>query len=464
MEHFEMLVIGAGPGGYVAAIRAAQLGMQVGLVESRPTLGGTCLNIGCIPSKALLESSEHFHAARHKLTDHGIDLASVELNLPQMMARKIRIVQELCDGLPLLMKKNRIKVLFGRGSLTPEGKVRIAGSEEKTIGADHIILAMGSVPVELPFLPFDGRLVVSSTEALSFEEMPEHLVVVGAGAIGLELGSVWSRLGSQVTVLELLQRIAPMSDSEISRQLQRFLSSQGISFRLGCQVSGLDRGNDGARVLFQNEKGEEESLTCERLLVAVGRRPLTEDAGLEEAGITLDEKRRVQVDSRFRTSIPNVYAIGDLIHGPMLAHKAEEDGVACAELIAGHAGHVNYANVPNVIYTWPEVAEVGLPESRAKEKGIPVKVGKFYFKANARAKSMGETDGLVKVVAHAENDRLLGVHIVGPRASDLISEAVTVMEFSGSSEDLARIIHAHPTLSEVIKEAALAVDRRAIHG
>ena len=464
MEHFEVVVIGAGPGGYVAAIRAAQLGFQVGLVESRPTLGGTCLNIGCIPSKALLESSEHLHAARHKFADHGIDLSSVELNLAQMLARKERIVRELCDGLPLLMKKNRIAVLSGKGSLKAEGEVRIAGPAEQTVKADHIILAMGSVPVELPFLPFDGQLVVSSSEALSFEQVPQHLVVVGAGAIGLELGSVWSRLGSQVTVLELLQRVAPMSDPEISRQLQRFLAAQGLSFRLGCQVRGLDRDSSPARVLFQNEKGEEESLICDRLLVSVGRRPLSEEAGLEEAGITLDEKRRVQVDSRFRTSIPHVYAFGDLIHGPMLAHKAEEDGVACAELIADRAGYVNYNHVPNIIYTWPEVAEVGLSESGAKEKGIPAKVGKFYFKANARAKTMGETEGLVKVVAHAESDRLLGVHIVGPRASDLIAEAVTVMEFSGSAEDLARIIHAHPTLSEVIKEAALAVDRRALHG
>ena len=380
-----------------------------------------------------------------------------------MLARKERIVRELSDGLPLLMKKNRITVLPGKGSLGAEGEVRIAGPAGQTVKADHIILAMGSVPVELPFLPFDGQLVVSSTEALSFEQVPQHLVVVGAGAIGLELGSVWSRLGSQVTVLELLPRVAPMSDPEISRQLQRLLSAQGLSFRLGCQVSGLDRESNPARVLFQNEKGEEESLVCDRLLVAVGRRPLSEEAGPEGVGITLDEKQRVQVDPGFRTSVPNVYAIGDLIHGPMLAHKAEEDGVACAELIAGQAGHVNYNHVPNIIYTWPEVAEVGLSQNAAKEKGIPIKVGKFYFKANARAKTMGETEGLVKVVAHAESDRLLGVHIVGPRASDLISEAVTVMEFSGSAEDLARIIHAHPTLSEVVKEAALAVEKRAIH-
>ncbi len=464
MREFDLIVIGAGPGGYVAAIRAAQLGMRVALVEKSPTLGGTCLNIGCIPSKALLESSELFHAARHKLKAHGIDVKTVKLDLKRMLARKDRVVQELTGGLPLLMKKNKIEVLTGRGKLVESGRVDVEGDDALQLEAKYIVLAMGSLPVELPFLKFDGQRVVSSTEALGFEKVPGHLVVVGAGAIGLELGSVWTRLGSKVEVIELLPRVAPQSDPELSKILQKCLTEEGLQFHLECKVTGADLSGKGVRISYQDADGKDHRIETEKVLVAVGRRPRIEGSGLKEAGVELDEQGRVRVDPRFRTNLEGVFAIGDLIHGPMLAHKAEEDGVALAELLAGQAGHVNYHTVPNVIYTWPEVAEVGLTADQAKQQSIPVKVGKFFFRANGRAKSMGEQEGVVKVVAHAETDRLLGVHIVGPRASDLIAEAVTALEFHGSAEDLGRIIHAHPTLSEVVKEAALAVDRRAIHG
>ncbi len=463
MGEFDLIVIGAGPGGYVAAIRAAQLGQRVALVEKWPTLGGTCLNIGCIPSKALLESSELFHAAGRKLEAHGIEVESVALDLGKMLARKDQVVKELTAGLPLLMKKNRIQVFTGRGTLVSSGRVEVDGDERHQLEAEHVILAMGSVPAELPFLKFDGERVVSSTEALEFEQVPGRLAVVGAGAIGLELGSVWSRLGSRVTVFELLPRVAPLSDPEISRALQKSLTAQGLEFHLESKVKGAKVGKKSVTLHFEDAGGEAHQLECDKVLVAVGRRPCTEGAGLEEAGVELAEKGRVHVDEHFRTNLEGVYAIGDLIHGPMLAHKAEEDGVALAEMLAGHAGHVDYRTVPNVIYTWPELAEVGLTAEAAKERSIPARVGKYYFRANGRAKSMGETEGLVKVVAHEQTDKLLGVHIVGPRASDLIAEAVAVMEFHGSAEDLGRIVHAHPTLSEVVKEAALAVDKRAIH-
>lgn len=464
METFDLVVIGAGPGGYVCAIRAAQLGLKTALVERDASLGGTCLNVGCIPSKALLESSELFHAMRHKSEAHGILPASVKLDLPRMLARKEGIVKDLTDGVAVLMKKNKVTVLHGRGVLKGGGKVAVlSDSGEREIAGKSVCLAMGSVPVQLPFLPFDGSRVVSSTEALCFDAVPVHLVVIGAGAIGLEMGSVWNRLGAKVTVVELLPRVAPFADAQMSTFLERALKAQGMVFRLGAKVTRAKVEGDAVTVVIQNGKGEEESLACDKVLVAVGRKPCTDTAGLAEAGVALDGGR-VVVDDHFQTSLPGVFAIGDLVRGPMLAHKAQDEGVALAELLAGKPGHVNYEAIPNVVYTHPELACVGLTEEECKAKGLPVKVGKFYFKGNGRAKSLGEDEGLVKVVAHAETDRVLGVHILGARASDMIAEAVLALEMRASAEDLARTCHAHPTLSEILKEAALNVEKRAIHG
>jgi dihydrolipoamide dehydrogenase len=465
MEAFDLAVIGAGPGGYVGAIRAAQLGLRVALIEKEPSLGGTCLNVGCIPSKALLESSELYSRARHALADHGITAGAVRFDLAKMMARKNRVVEELTTGIGLLMKKNKIKVLRGSGRLAGPRRVAVLGQGgEREIEAGHIVLAMGSVPVELPFLPFDGRRIVSSTEALSLENVPGHLVVVGAGAVGLELGSVWGRLGAQVTVIEMLPAIVPFADRQVSKALEKSLTKQGLAFRLSSKVEGAEVEGDRLRVTVRDEKGQSEPIACDRLLVAVGRRPATRGAGLEEAGVRLEQNGRVAVNDRLETSLPGVYAIGDLVRGPMLAHKAEEEGVAVAERIAGKPGHVNYRAIPNVVYTSPEVAQVGLTEEEAKAQGLPYKSGRYYFKSNGRAKCMGEEEGLVKVLSHAETDRLLGIHILGPRASEMIAEAVTAFEFGGSAEDVARTVHAHPTLSETVKEAALAVERRQIHG
>jgi dihydrolipoamide dehydrogenase len=464
METFDLAVIGAGPGGYVAAIRAAQLGLRVALIEKEPSLGGTCLNVGCIPSKALLESSELYYRARHAFADHGITAGAVGFDLAKMMARKNRVVEELTTGIGLLMKKNKIKVLRGSGRLAGPKRVAVRGQEgEQEIEAGHIVLAMGSVPVELPFLPFDGR-IVSSTEALAFESVPGHLVVVGAGAVGLELGSVWSRLGAQITVIEMLPAVVPFADRQVSKALEKALTKQGLAFRLSSRVEGAEVDGDRIRVTIRSEKGESEPITCDRLLVAVGRRPATRGAGLEEAGVRLEQNGRVAVNDRLETGLAGVYAIGDLVRGPMLAHKAEEEGVAVAERIAGKPGHVNYRAIPNVVYTSPEVAQVGLTEEEAKAQGLPYKAGRYYFKSNGRAKCMGEEEGLVKVLSHQETDRLLGIHILGPRASEMIAEAVTAFEFGGSAEDVARTVHAHPTLSEAVKEAALAVERRQIHG
>lgn len=464
MDSFDLIVIGSGPGGYVCAIRAAQLGLKVALVEKEDSLGGTCLNIGCIPSKALLESSELFHIMRHKSEAHGIFPASVKLDLARMMARKDGIVKDLTDGIGVLMKKNKVAVLHGRGVLKGGGKVAVlTDSGEQEITGKAVCLAMGSIPVQLPFLPFDGDKVVSSTEALAFDKVPSHLVVIGAGAIGLELGSVWNRLDAKVTVVELLPRVAPFADAQMSTFLERSLKAQGMVFRLGAKVTGAKVEGEGVTVSIQTAKGEEEAIACDKVLIAVGRKPCADTAGLLEAGVAFDGAR-VQVDDHFQTNLPGVYAIGDLIRGPMLAHKAEDEGLALAELLVGKPGHVNYDAIPNVVYTHPELACVGLTEEECKTKGIPTKVGKFYFKGNGRAKSLGEDEGLVKVVAHAETDRLLGVHILGARASDMIAEAVIAIEMRASAEDLARTCHAHPTLSEILKEAAMAVDKRAIHG
>ncbi|MBI5481123.1 MAG: dihydrolipoyl dehydrogenase [Deltaproteobacteria bacterium] len=464
MDRFDFVVIGAGPGGYVAAIRAAQLGLRTALVEKDATLGGTCLNVGCIPSKALLESSEQYHLARHGLGVHGVRCADVTLDLTTLMARKGAIVKQLTDGIPLLMKKHKVKVLRGVGLLRGTGRVTVRGADgEQDLEAGAVCLAMGSVPMQVPSLPFDGRAIVSSTEALSWGTVPGRLVVVGAGAVGLELGSVWSRLGASVTVVEMLPRIAPFADAQMSSVLERALKAGGLAFRLETKVTAATVDGDGVTVTLHGPKGEE-TLASDKVLVAIGRQPCTTTAGIVEAGVALDERGRVRTDERYLTSVPGVYAIGDLVAGPMLAHKAEEEGVAVAEIVAGKPGHVNYGAIPNVIYTAPELACVGLTEEEVKQSGAPYRVGKSLFRVNGRAKSLAAEEGQVKVIAHAETDRLLGVHIVGARASDMIAEAVMAMEFKASAEDLARTSHAHPTLAEILKEAALAVDKRSING
>ncbi|HEY1859366.1 MAG TPA: dihydrolipoyl dehydrogenase [Gemmataceae bacterium] len=464
-ERYDLVVIGAGPGGYVAAIRAAQLGLKVACVEKRGTLGGTCLNIGCIPSKALLDSSEYFTLARSRFGVHGIQVGDVRLDLPAMMARKDKVVHGLTQGVEFLFKKNKITWVRGAGRLAGGEKVVVKGAQDSvtTLEGEAILLATGSEPIGLPALPFDGAAIVSSTEALAFERVPEHLIVVGGGYIGLELGSVWSRLGAKVTVLEFLPHILPVTDREIAGLLQKALVKQGLSFHLGTKVTGASV-QGGQVIVNAQSEGKEVLFKGDKVLVAVGRRPFTANLGLAEAGVALEERTgRVLVDENFETNVPGVYAIGDLIAGPMLAHKGEEEGIALAERLAGKRTEVNYNAIPSVIYTWPEVAAVGLTEEQARENGRELHIGRFPFFANARAKSLDETEGIVKVIADAKTDRLLGVHIIGPRASDLIAEAVSVLEFGGSAEDIARTCHAHPTLSEAVREAALAVDGRSIH-
>lgn len=465
-ERFDLVVIGAGPGGYVAAIRAAQLGMKVACVEKAAALGGTCLRIGCIPSKALLDSSEFYHLAEAKFAKHGIKVGGLEVDLPAMHKRKDGVVQGLTDGVAYLFKKNKITPVFGTAKLTSPTTVKVAGNDGKAVEleAGHILLATGSEPINLPFMPFDGRAIVSSTEALAFDKVPKHLLVVGGGAIGLELGSVWRRLGAKVTVVEFLPRIVPSSDFEMGELLRKSLTKQGLEILTETKVSGAEIAPDGGvKVTAQDKANKTLTFACDKVLVSVGRRAYSEGLGLAEVGVQADAKSgKVPVDKYFRTNVPTVSAIGDLIAGPMLAHKAEDEGVAFAELLAGKPGHIDYDTIPNVVYTWPELASVGRTEEQLKEQGVAYKVGKSPFMANGRAKAMDETEGVVKILADAKTDRLLGAHIVGPRASDLIAELVTVMEFGGSSEDVARTCHAHPTLSEAVKEAALAVDKRSI--
>ncbi|MBY0316854.1 MAG: dihydrolipoyl dehydrogenase [Bdellovibrionales bacterium] len=457
---YDVVIVGAGPGGYTGAIRAAQLGLKTAVIEKNPTLGGTCLNIGCIPSKALLDSSEHFSMAQHDLASHGVDLPKVGLNLPVMMKRKEKIVGELTGGIEFLFKKNKIDWIKGAGKITGQGEVLVSGKTK--IQAKHIILATGSVPVELPFLPFDGKTVVSSTEALSFDKVPEHLIVVGGGAIGLEMGSVWLRLGAKVTVIEFADKICGPMDKQISNDLLRILKKQGMEFILSSKVTGADTKSKTVTVNYESvADGKKGSVQGDKILVSVGRKPFMKDLGLEEVGVKLTDRGQIAVDEHFQTSVPGIYAVGDVTPGAMLAHKAEEEGVALAEILAGKPGHVNYHTVPWVIYTWPEVAGVGYSEEELKAKGTEYNSGSFPFSANGRAKALGFTDGRVKILADKKTDLVLGVHIVGPRASDMIAEAVVAMEFGASSEDIARSFHAHPTLSEVMREAALAVDKRA---
>ena len=465
-DSFDLIVIGSGPGGYVCAIRAAQLGMKVACVEKRDTLGGTCLNIGCIPSKALLHSSEKFHEAQSGLAAHGINVAGVTLDLARMQARKAEVVGANTKGVEFLFKKNKITWLKGAGRILAAGRVDVAGTEYQ---AKHIVIATGSDSTPLAGIEVDEKQIVTSTGALELEKVPNHLVVIGGGVIGLELGSVWKRLGAEVTVVEFLDRLIPGNDAEIARQFERILTKQGLKFRLSTKVTGatLTTADDGTQqvslTLESLKKGTSETITADVVLLAIGRRPHTQGLGLEEAGVALDASGRVVTDANYATNIPGIHAIGDVIAGPMLAHKAEDEGVALAEILAGQHGHVNYNAIPGVIYTWPEIASVGLTEEQLKEAGTEYNTGKFPFTANGRARAMGMTDGMVKILADKKSDRVLGCHIIGPEAGTLIAEVAMAIEFGASAEDIGRLCHAHPTLSEAVKEAALAVDGRALH-
>jgi dihydrolipoamide dehydrogenase len=465
-DSFDLVIIGAGPGGYIAAIRAAQLGMSVACIEKRDRLGGTCLNIGCIPSKALLQSSEKFEEASHGLAAHGVKLGSVELDLPTMLARKDKVVNDLTRGVEGLFKKNKVTWIKGAGRIVAAGKLQVdlvAGGTQELL-AKHIVIATGSESVPLPGVEVDEKTIVTSTGALSLDPVPKHLVVIGGGYIGLELGSVWARLGSEVTVVEFLDRITPTMDGETGKQLQRLLQRQGFKFKLSTKVLSAARTETGiALTLEPAAGGTQEILEADVVLLSIGRRPYTEGLGLEAAGVKLDTRKRVEVDGHFQTNIPGIYAIGDVIAGPMLAHKAEEEGVVLVEQLAGQKSHINYEAIPAVIYTFPEVGSVGRTEEEVKAAGIAYKVGKFPFTANARAKANGETDGFAKIIADAATDRVLGVHIIGPDAGTMIAEAALAMEFGASSEDIARTCHAHPTLNEAVKEAALAVAGRVLN-
>lgn len=472
-HNYDLIVIGAGPGGYVAAIRAAQLGFKVACVEKRKSLGGTCLNVGCIPSKALLDSSEHFHNVKHKLQKHGVMTGVVQIDVGQMIKRKDDVVKNLTGGIAGLFKKNKIEAIYGTARIAntaadatgAEKKVEVTTETGKVmLIAPRVIVATGSEPIELPFMKFDGRKILSSTEALELKSVPKHLVVIGGGYIGLEMSSVWARLGSKVTVVEFQDRLLPMMDQQCVAELQKSLVKQGMEFRLGTKCLGSRL--HGTWVLVETEdlkSGTKTTLECDVVLVSTGRRPYTDGLGLDTIGVKMDKTGKVEIDAHYQTNVPGFYAIGDIVSGPMLAHKAEDEGVAVAEILAGQAGHVNYETIPGVVYTWPELAYVGATEEQIKAKGIEYKTGTFPFMANGRARAMDEIEGLVKVIADAKTDRVLGVHICGPRASDMIAEAVAVMEFGGSAEDIARICHGHPTLSEALKEAALGVAGRRIH-
>jgi len=463
---YDLVVIGGGPGGYVAAIRAAQLGLRTVCVEKRPVMGGTCLNVGCIPSKALLHSSEKFADARDHLRDHGVLAAEVKLDLAVMQARKQKIVADLGQGVGFLLEKNGVDTRPGSARIAAPGRVEIVDGDGGlgNVDATHILIATGSETTPLPGVEIDEARIVSSTGALEFDGVPERLVVIGAGVIGLELGSVWSRLGARVEVIEFLDRILPGMDGEIAKQAQRALTKQGLGFRLGHKVSEARTDAEGVRLAVEPAAGgEAEEVRADRVLVAIGRRPYTEGLGLAEVGVATDERGFITVDGRFQTSIPGIFAVGDCTPGPMLAHKAEDEGVACVELLAGQAGHVDHDKVPAVVYTRPEVASVGRTEEQLKEAGVEYRVGKFPFSANSRARITGETTGLVKVLSDAASDRVLGVHILGPLAGDLVAEAVLALEFGASAEDIARTCHAHPSTGESVKEAALASLGRALH-
>jgi dihydrolipoamide dehydrogenase len=465
-ERYDVIIIGAGPGGYVSAIRAAQLGLKTACVDSRATLGGTCLNIGCIPSKALLQSSEKFAEAKSALAAHGVRIGEVGLDLTAMMARKNQVVTTLTRGVEYLFRKNKIDWLNGKGRITAPGRVAVAAADGtvREVEAGAIVVASGSESTSLPGVAIDEKRIVTSTGALAFDHVPARLVVIGGGYIGLELGSVWRRLGAAVTVVELLDHIVPTMDRELGTALQRTLARTGIAFRLGTRVAGIGEGPEGLIVELAGPAGSENpSLAADAVLVAVGRRPYTEGLGLEALGVARDAQGRIMVDAGFATNLPGVYAIGDVIRGPMLAHKAMDEGTALAERLAGQKPSIEYDAIPAVVYTWPEVASVGKTEEELKTAAIAYNVGKFPFTATPRARTNGDTEGFVKILADSASDRVLGVHIIGPDAGTMIAEAALAIEFGASAEDIARTSHAHPTLSEAIKEAALAVAGRAIH-
>ncbi|MEA3230247.1 MAG: dihydrolipoyl dehydrogenase [Thermodesulfobacteriota bacterium] len=464
-KNYDLVIIGSGPGGYVAAVRATQLGLKTACVEKSPRLGGVCLNVGCIPSKALLDSSEYYHLAKTHFADHGIKTGRISLDLPAVMARKDKVVKELTENVRKLLDGNGIDIIQGTASLVGNNQVKIAtnGKRSKTLEGKNILLATGSTPVEVPGLPFDGDRIVDSTDALSFASVPKHLGIVGAGFIGLELGSVWQRYGAKVTVIEMLPKIGTTLDGQVARTLDRILRKQGFEFRMSTRVAGAKVIKNKVQTVLETD-GKPSKLTVDRLLVSVGRQPLTEGLGLEKIGVATDPATgQIPVDETYRTNIPGIYAIGDLIPGPMLAHKASAEGIAAVECIAGHAGEVNYDAIPSVIYTWPEVASVGLTEEQVKARDVPYCVGSYPFSGTGRARCMGETDGFVKLITHGKTDRILGVHIIGPRAADMIAECVLAVEFGASSEDIARTIHGHPTFSEALQEAAMGVRECSIY-
>ena len=464
-DKFQAVVIGGGPGGYVCAIRLSQLGLKTACIESRGSLGGTCLNIGCIPSKSLLNLSEEFHKAK-RLSNKGIEVGEIKLNLSKMMKNKDKAVTVLTKGVEFLLKKNKVTYFKGIGSFKSKNEILVIENESKkgtTIKADKIVIATGSLPVSLPGIEFDEKIIVSSTGALKLEQVPKKMVVVGGGYIGLEMGSVWSRLGTEVHVIEFLDHITPGMDKEISNEFMKILKKQGINFHMQHKVEQIKKSNSGAIVSTKDKEGNKKDFNSDIVLVSVGRKPNTSGLNLEKVGIELDEKKRIKTDKYFKTNKDNIYAIGDVIAGPMLAHKAEDEGIAVAENIAGQSGHVNYDTIPGVVYTTPEVASIGKTEEQLKELNIKYKIGKFSFMANSRAKAIDDAEGFVKILADEKTDKVLGAHLIGPHAGELIAEIGVAMEFGASSEDIARTCHAHPTFSEAVKEAALSVDKRAIH-
>ena len=463
-EKFQAIVIGGGPGGYVCAIRLAQLGLKTACVESRGSLGGTCLNVGCIPSKSLLNLSEEFHKAKN-LSSKGIEIGEIKLNLSKMMKSKDKAVTVLTKGVEFLLKKNNVTYFKGTGSFKSKTEISIKDQKNNEISiiGEKIVIATGSVPVSLPGIEFDEKVIVSSTGALKLDQVPKKMIIVGGGYIGLEMGSVWSRLGAEVNVIEFLDHITPGMDKEISEEFMKILKRQGINFYMQLKVENIKKNKSGAIVSTIDENNNKKDFECDVVLISVGRKPNTNGLNLENIGVDLDKKNRIKTDKDFKTNLKNVYAIGDVITGPMLAHKAEDEGIAVAEIIAGKAGHVNYDTIPGVIYTTPEVASIGKTEEQLKELKIKYKVGKFSFMANSRAKAINDTDGFVKILADEKTDKVLGAHLIGPHAGELIAEIGIAMEFGASSEDIARTCHAHPTFSEAIKEAALSVDKRAIH-
>ena len=463
-DKFQAVVIGGGPGGYVCAIRLAQLGLKTACIESRGSLGGTCLNIGCIPSKSLLNLSEEFHKVQH-LSNKGIEIGEVKLNLSKMMRSKDKAVTVLTKGVEFLLKKNKVTYLKGTGSFKSKNEISIKDDKnrETLIQGDKIVIATGSEPVSLPGIEFDEKVIVSSTGALKFEKVPKKMIVVGGGYIGLEMGSVWSRLGTEVHVVEFLDHITPGMDKEISNEFMKILKKQGIHFHMKHKVEEIMKNKSGAIVSTKDENSKKKDFECDVVLISVGRKPNTSGLNLEKIGIELDEKKRIKTNKSFQTNLDNIFAIGDVITGPMLAHKAEDEGIAVAENIVGQSGHVNYDTIPGVVYTTPEVASIGKTEEQLKEKNIKYKIGKFSFMANSRAKAIDDAEGFVKILADAKTDKVLGAHLIGPHAGELIAEIGVAMEFGASSEDIARTCHAHPTFSEAVKEAALSVDKRAIH-